>query len=110
MHDLNTEVWATGVRELRRRARRIWGDDRLDLDAIIVRLGVTFGDVCRIARGASKDLPSTLTARDEDLKKELGNLIFSLIRWCQDLGFDPVACIELAIKSQEKFVAENPLR
>jgi len=33
----------------------------------------------------------------------LGNTIFSTIRFCDDLGFDPEECIELAIKCQEEF-------
>jgi len=39
----------------------------------------------------------------KELQKELGNLIFSTIRWCDDSGFDPEECIKEAIKSQKKF-------
>jgi len=42
-----------------------------------------------------------------NLKKELGNMIFSNIRWCDDLGYDPEECIKIAIDCQEKFVKEN---
>lgn len=38
-----------------------------------------------------------------ELKKELGNIIFSTIRFCDDLGFDPEDCIREAIKCQKKF-------
>ena len=43
---------------------------------------------------------------DEELKKELGNIIFSTIRWCDDLGYDPEECIRLAIDSQKKLGEE----
>jgi len=40
---------------------------------------------------------------DEELKKEMGNIIFSTIRWCDDLGYDPEECINLARKAQKDF-------
>lgn len=70
------------------------------LEEIIIRMGKVFGDICRWARNAKKDVS---THTDDDLKKELGNIIFSTIRWCDDLGYDPKECIKLAIKCQKKF-------
>lgn len=80
--------------------REIWGNKRLNLSQIIVRMGKVFGDICRWERDAIKD---TNVHTDEDLKKELGNIIFSTIRWCDDLGYDPKECIDIAIKCQKKF-------
>ena len=40
---------------------------------------------------------------DEEFKKKLGNIIFSTIRWCDDLGYSPEDCIKLVIESQKKF-------
>ena len=60
--------------------------------------------MCRVERGSEKDQE---TDRDDELQKELGNIIFSTIRWCDDLGYNPEACVKRAIEAQEKFVREN---
>ncbi len=88
-------------------SRQIWGDEKLSLSRIIVRLGKNLGDLCRYERGAEKD---ARTHTDADLKKELGNMIFSTIRWCDDLGYDPQECIEIAKEAQKKFAQENKNR
>ena len=92
------------IKDLLKQSRTIWGEERLSLSQIIVRLGVIVGDLCRWERNADKD---EATRNDTELKKELGNVIFSTVRWCDDLGFDPEECIELSMKSQEKFASEN---
>ncbi len=88
------------VKNLLKEGREIWSDKKLTLSEIIVRMGKVFGDICRWERGAEKDKP---THTDEDLKKELGNIIFSTIRWCDDLGYDPEDCINLAVSCQKDF-------
>ena len=88
------------IKNLLEQGRDIWGEGRLSLAQIIVRMGKVFGDLCRWERGAVKD-QSMHT--DEELKKELGNMIFSTIRWCDDLGYDPEECIQIAIDCQNKF-------
>ena len=95
------------IDDLKNEGRRIWGDDRLSLPDILIRLGVDYGDLCRIARGADKD---AALLNDAEIKKELGNIIFSMIRWCDDLGYSPTECIELAREAQKKLVARNPSR
>jgi hypothetical protein len=72
----------------------------LNLSQIIIRLGKIFGDLCRWERDAIKDKDKHT---DDELKKEFGNLIFSSIRWCDDLGYDPEECLRLAIDCQKKF-------
>lgn len=72
----------------------------MKLEEIIPALGKVFGDICRWQRNAPKD---TATHTDAELKKELGNVIVSTIRWCDDLGYDPEECIESAIEAQKKF-------
>ncbi len=48
-----------------------------------------------------KDCPKDAEMHDiNELKKELGNVIFSTIRWCDD---EPEQCIELGIKAQKNF-------
>ena len=89
------------IKGLLKAARAIWGKEKLALSQIIVRMGKVFGDLCRWERNALKD---KTTHTDEELKKELGNIIFSTIRWCDDLGFDPEECIQLAIESQGDYV------
>lgn len=88
------------IKELLEISREIWGDKKPSLSQIIVRIGKVFGDICRWERNAKKDETSHT---DEELKKELGNIIFSTIRWCEDLGYDPEDCINLAIDCQKKF-------
>lgn len=95
------------IKNLLRESREIWGDEKLTLGQIIVRYGKNLGDLCRFERNAEKD---ATTHTDEDLKKELGNMIFSTIRWCDDLGFSPEECIESAKKAQQKFAGENKQR
>lgn len=85
---------------LLQRAREIWGNEKLSLTQIIVRMGKVFGDICRWERNAEKDRENHT---DEELKKELGNIIFSTIRWCDDLGYDPKECIQKAIECQKRF-------
>ncbi|MDD3030198.1 MAG: hypothetical protein PHS57_07975 [Alphaproteobacteria bacterium] len=90
------------IDDLLQEGRTIWKGQKLGLAQIIVCLGKVFGDVCRYERNAAKD-KSLHT--DAELKKELGNIIFSTIRWCDDLGFDPKDCINEAIACQKKFNA-----
>lgn len=75
--------------------REIWGKKKLNVGQVIVLLGKVFGDICRWERNAKKDRKSH---KDKELKKELGNIIFSTIRWCDALGYDPEECIKLSIE------------
>ena len=95
------------VKELLREGRFIWGDQKLSLSEIIVRLGVGVGDLCRYERNAEKDSPAH---SPEELKKEMGNVIFSMIRRCDDLGYDPEECVRIAMEAQRKFAATNSTR
>ncbi|MFA5985792.1 MAG: hypothetical protein WC819_00405 [Parcubacteria group bacterium] len=88
------------IKELLNQGRDIWGDQKLTLSQVIVRMGKVFGDLCRWERNASKDRQMHT---DEEIKKELGNIIFSTIRWCDDLGYDPEECVQIAIDCQKKF-------
>lgn len=87
------------IKELLNEGREIW-KERLAVGDIVVALGVVFGDIARWARNAKKDQGAHT---DEELKKELGNVIFSTIRWCDDLGYDPEECISLAREAQKKY-------
>jgi hypothetical protein len=89
------------IKALLKQARKIWGPAPIvfGLDEIIVAMGVVYGDICRWQR----DQTATDGASYNELEKELGNLIFSTIRWCDDLGFDPEKCINRAIQCQKDF-------
>ncbi len=87
------------IDELLKKAREIWGDDKLSIDEVLIRQGVTIGDLHRYARDKAEGMP----VDEKELKKELGNVIFSTIRWCDDLGFSPSECIELGILSQQRY-------
>ncbi|MBN1914829.1 MAG: hypothetical protein JW769_02950 [Parachlamydiales bacterium] len=90
------------IKELSKKGKKIWGDQKLVLSEIIVRMGKVFGDICRWERNAPKDLA---THTDYELKKELGNIIFSTIRWCEELGYNPEECVEIAEAEQSKSVS-----
>ncbi len=79
--------------------KEIW-KEKSSLSEIIVRMGKVFGDICRWERDAQKDKG---THNDKELKKELGNIIFSTIKWCDDLGYDPEECINIAKDCQKEF-------
>lgn len=88
------------IQNLLKLSREIWGEQRLNLSWIIIRMGKVFWDLCRWERDAIKDKD---THNDADLKKELWNIIFCTIRWCDDLGYDPEECIKEAIDCQKRF-------
>jgi len=91
------------IEELRNQAREIWGDEPMTLDHIVATIGVVYGDICRQARKQHEQQ----SVHNEALQKELGNLIFSCIRWCDDLGFDAQACIARAANAQQQYVAQQ---
>jgi hypothetical protein len=88
------------IKELVQTGRQIWGNEKLTPSQIIVRMGKIFGDICRWERNAEKD---NVSHTDTELKKELGNMIFTAILWCDELGFDPEECVNIAIDCQKKF-------
>lgn len=87
------------IKELLNSSKLIWKEEKLPLAQIIVRLGKVMGDICRWERNAPKDKKYHTKG---ELQKELGNLIFSTIKFCDELGFDPEDCIREAIKTQRK--------
>jgi len=98
----------TGLLALKVQARQIWGsaiDDKLPLPDILVRLMVGVGDIARLTRDVYYGGPGSEDHERwrRELKKELGNIIFSTIRWIDDLGLDVLECLDLAIEAQEKF-------
>jgi hypothetical protein len=118
------------LRTLLRRARSIF-PERLDAAGVLVRLTVDVGKLARYVRGATKDTVRCSctdgpvvgvadadcprcygTGRHSslDLALIMGNLLFSTIRWCDDLGLDPVECVRRAAEAQERFARENPER
>lgn len=87
------------IDDLLAESRSIWsGERKIKLCDVIVRLGKVFGDICRWERNAIKDKE---LHTETELKKELGNIIFSTIKWCDDLGYKPEECIKLAIDCQK---------
>jgi hypothetical protein len=92
------------IEELLEQARKTWGEEPMTLEHIAIALGVVYGDVCRQAR-ASIELG---TYDQLELQKELGNLITSAIRWCDDLGLDPMACIQQSQSAQQAYQKRWP--
>jgi hypothetical protein len=85
--------------ELLQKERAIWGNDKQALEHIVICMGKNYGDLSKQARSKIEN-----GQLDEiELKKELGNMIASTIRWIDDLGFSVDECIELALKSQKAY-------
>ena len=100
---------AHSVSALLRCARGIWGPESLAVRDVVVRLGVDFGKLARLARGATKDIRSA-AEHTAELEAAFGNIIFSMIRWADSVGLDVHRCIARAIETQEKFARANPER
>jgi len=108
-----------GLSVLRVQARQIWGNTDHSVNEVVIRLMVGVGDLARLARDqrtihetienkgdgetVRKRICEAVDANNRELKKELGNIIFSTIRWIDDLGLDVLECLDLAIEAQEKF-------
>ncbi len=92
------------IKEISKQTKEIWQDEKLSLSQMIVVLGKVFGDICRWERDYVKDKNSHT---DNDLKKELGNLIVCGIKFSENLGYDPEECIRLALESQKKISKER---
>jgi hypothetical protein len=88
------------VADLLDEGQRIWdGRPRMTLREIAVAAAVVVGDLARAARDGC-DLA--------DVERELGNLIFSSIRWAGgDLRLDLSACLAAAVDAQRAFVART---
>ena len=72
------------IEDLLKRARELWPNASTEQE-IAVAMGVVYGDICRYVRDHSEGK----AVEEEEFKKELGNIIFSTIRWCDDMGFAP---------------------
>lgn len=110
-HEPVREQVRAGIAALRVQGRQIWGGnelDKLSLAGIVIRLMVGVGDLSRLVRD-NRMLPlhdshgAVATGVNNELKKEFGNILFSTIRWIDDLGLDPLECLDLAIAAQEKY-------
>ncbi len=85
--------------DLLEQARKLWPNKATEQD-IAIAMGVIYGDICRYVRdhAEGKEVDST------EFKKELGNIIFSTIRWCDDMGYTPEECLGLAIEAHARYV------
>lgn len=60
-------------------------------------MGKVLGDIYKYERNEKpSDRPS-----DSEIKKEMGNMIISTIRWCDDLGYDHEDCINIVLDAQK---------
>lgn len=99
------------IKELVALGRNIWGNHRYRIDEIVVRLMVSVGDLSRLARSGEPQRETSEHAKHfYEMKKELGNIVLSTLRWCDDLGFDVTECLALAIEAQRKFAQSGKPR
>lgn len=101
-----------GLKALLVQGRQIWGENRHTISEVSVRLTVGVGDLARLVRDGTETEENeggyqARQASMRDLKKELGNILFSTIRWIDDLGLDVLECLDLAIDAQEKFAGSG---
>ncbi len=89
----------SSIAEILKFGRVTWGSNKLSLPEIIVCLGVVYGDICRQARSSAID--------EKELKKEMGNIVTSTLRWIDDLGYDVQECIYLSMTCQEEFAKKE---
>lgn len=87
--------------ELLARARQIWDQQpAMSLEHVAVAACTVTGDIARISRaqleGGGVD--------EDDLKRELGNLVVSGLRWASDLGLDVGECVAAAETAQRRYV------
>lgn len=87
--------------------RDIWGDSETRCEDLPIRLAVMVGDIARVVRDADE---ARAPVDQDEIAKELGNFVLSAIRWADDLGLDPVECIELAAEAQRRYVAKQEAR
>lgn len=87
------------IEELLKQARATW-PHRMTEEQVLAALMTVVGDIARLQRDKSEGKVTD----EAELQKELGNIIFSTIRWCDDLGYDPAACIQLAEAAQRQYV------
>jgi len=87
------------IKNILEESQKIWGDKKCDLPQIVIRMGKVFGDICRYARGERQ----TDRVSENELKKELGNMIVSSTCWCDDLGYDPDECVRIALEAQKEY-------
>jgi len=92
----------TGLAALRVQGRQIWGNTQHTLPEIVLRLMVGVGDLARLARDREN--------MASEAKKEFGNILLSTVRWIDDLGLDPMECLDLAVEAQEKFAKSGRSR
>lgn len=91
------------IEQILKQARTTWGDTPMTLDHITAALGVIYGDLCRQTRATHEGEQID----SNELQKELGNIIVSTVRWCDDLGLDPTTCIQLSQKAQTRYVERS---
>ena len=91
------------IEELLEEAKAIWDGKQQSLPQVTVLMGVIYGDICRQARSGQEGK----IVNAAELKKELGNMIFSTVRWCNELGYDPTECIGLAKEAQKQYVTST---
>lgn len=90
------------IGHLREEARALW-PQKMSPEQILAALMVVVGDVARYMRDQAEGKP----VNERELQKELGNLIFSTIRWCDDLGYSSYECLRLAQQAQHEYVAKQ---
>jgi len=79
--------------------RSIWGSKKQNLEHIVICMGKTYGDIAKEARSHLEGG----TVHETELKKELGNMIASTIRWIDDLGYSSDECLSLALAAQKAY-------
>jgi hypothetical protein len=87
-----------GISALRVQGKQVWGNGRFSTKEVLDRM--IEGSRERLAPLANVDVLSEEVR--SGVKKELGLLLFSTIRWIDDLGFDALECLDLAVEAKKE--------
>lgn len=92
---------ADGLEAILDAALTIWGRGAMTVQEIAVCAAVVAGDLARLAR---YEVEYDNLAPQAELRRELGNLIVSGVRWADRLGLDLDECVRDALAAQAAYV------
>ncbi len=79
---------------------RVHSNIRAQVHAGLVALRIQGRQIWDKVEG-NDGLPSWPAGEPGELKRQLGNILFSTIRWIDKCGFDVLECLDLAIENNE---------
>lgn len=88
------------LEELQETVVELWGDDRMSLEHAVSVLAVITGDVARHVR----DRAEGATAYRDDLPREFGNYILTVLRMCHIFDISIRDAVTTALNAQSNYL------